>query len=82
LKIVERGAQGEAEDILRPRTAAEEWLEQRGIEQWGTGEVSLADVRGQIDRGEWYIVRATTADRASERSAGETSTALCSAPCS
>lgn len=54
---VERATRVDAEDILRLRTAAEDWLEEHGIEQWGRGEVALAHVRREIQRGEWWLVR-------------------------
>jgi GNAT superfamily N-acetyltransferase len=45
----------DAAAILGLRTAAETWLAERGIEQWHPGEVSLADVRGQVAAGEWHV---------------------------
>jgi hypothetical protein len=45
----------DAAAILGLRTAAETWLAERGIEQWDTGEISLADVQGQVAAGEWHV---------------------------
>lgn len=45
----------DAAAILSLRAAAERWLAARGIEQWHPGEVSLADVRRQVDAGEWQV---------------------------
>lgn len=54
---MERATQADAEDIFHLRTAAEDWLEEQGIQQWLKGEVSLADVRKGIQRREWWLVR-------------------------
>jgi GNAT superfamily N-acetyltransferase len=54
---VQRAGAADAEHILRMRRAAEDWLAERAIEQWPRGRVSLADVLGQIGRGEWHVVR-------------------------
>jgi len=53
--VVRRAGQGDAEVILGPREAAALWLSGRGIEQWEPGEVSMADLRGQVGRGEWHV---------------------------
>ncbi len=45
----------DAAAILGLRKAAERWLAERGIEQWHPGEISLADVRGQVAAGEWHV---------------------------
>lgn len=48
----------DAAAILGLRAAAERWLAERGIEQWHPGEVSLAEVQGQIAAGEWHVAGA------------------------
>lgn len=54
---VERARATDAEHILGLRRAAEDWLAERAIVQWPRGRVSLADVLGQIGRGEWHVAR-------------------------
>ncbi|MBM7460610.1 GNAT family N-acetyltransferase [Rhodococcus coprophilus] len=43
--------------ILQMRHAAEDWLAEKGIDQWRPREVPLATVREQIDRGEFVVAR-------------------------
>lgn len=45
----------DAPDILALRLQLEEWLASRGVEQWGHGGVSLADIAQQITDGEWHV---------------------------
>ncbi|MDV6271185.1 GNAT family N-acetyltransferase [Rhodococcus globerulus] len=45
----------DAAPILQMRHAAEDWLVERGIDQWRPREISLATVREQIDRGEFVV---------------------------
>lgn len=47
---------GDAAGLLALRTQVEDWLAERGVEQWGRGEVSLADLRRQVAAGEWHVV--------------------------
>jgi ribosomal protein S18 acetylase RimI-like enzyme len=53
--VMRRARQDDAVAILGLREAAALWLAGRGIEQWEPGEVSLAEVRGQVSRGEWHV---------------------------
>lgn len=46
---------GDAPSLLSLRSAAEQWLAERGIQQWGVGEVSLADIAAHVDRAEWFV---------------------------
>jgi len=46
----------DASGILALRLQLEDWLASRGVEQWGHGEVSLADIAKQIRDGEWHVV--------------------------
>jgi len=55
--IMRQASRPDAEAIHGLRVAAEQWLAGRGIQQWDMGEVSLADVRSQIGRGEWPVCR-------------------------
>lgn len=48
----------DAAAILGLRAAAARWMAGRGIEQWHPGEVSLAEVRRQVDAGEWHVTGA------------------------
>jgi GNAT superfamily N-acetyltransferase len=47
----------DAEEILRMRRKAEDWLAARGIEQWRPGAVGPAAIADQLQRGEWHVVR-------------------------
>ncbi len=57
----------DAAAILGLRMAAERWLAERGIEQWHPGEVSLADVQGQVAAGQWHVACAGGLMRAALR---------------
>jgi GNAT superfamily N-acetyltransferase/ubiquinone/menaquinone biosynthesis C-methylase UbiE len=57
---VEAALPSDAEAILALRRSLEHWLETRGIEQWGPGEVELSDVRRQVSQGEWQVLRTAT----------------------
>lgn len=52
---VRRAGPHDASSLLALRIAAEHWLAERGIQQWGSGEVTLEGVAAQLDRGEWFI---------------------------
>jgi hypothetical protein len=41
--------------LLALRRAAEDWLAERGIQQWSCGEVRLADIVRQLERREWFV---------------------------
>ena len=58
---VEKATPDDVEILHALRVAAEDWLESRGIRQWGRGEVPAEAIREQVDRGEWYL---TTTDGA------------------
>jgi GNAT superfamily N-acetyltransferase len=47
----------EAADCLRLRDEAAAWLLGRGLDQWRSGEVSLAEVEEAVRRGETLVVR-------------------------
>lgn len=44
----------DAQSIYALRVAAQQWMSERGVDQW-QGEVSLARVQRQIAREEWYV---------------------------
>lgn len=41
--------------LHRLRVEAEDWLEARGIEQWGHGWLSGSDLRAQVVEGQWHV---------------------------
>lgn len=43
--------------LLALREQAARWLRDKGIEQWTPGEVSLDEVRQQVDAREWFVLR-------------------------
>lgn len=48
------------EDVLpiwQLRRQREDWLASRGIDQWRPGEIPVATIEDQVDRGEWYVLR-------------------------
>lgn len=45
----------DASELLSLRRIAEDWLAERGVEQWSPGEVALGDVVRQIERREWFV---------------------------
>lgn len=47
----------DAEPLLALREAAAEWLAARGVRQWEPGEVTLGEIRGQIEAGQWHVLR-------------------------
>lgn len=47
----------DAEALLALREAAAGWLATRGIRQWEPGEVTVEEVRGQVEAGQWHVVR-------------------------
>lgn len=54
---VEAARPSDVEGILALRRSLEDWLETRGVEQWGRGEVELSDVSEQVSQGEWHVLR-------------------------
>ena len=44
-------------ELVRLRDAAARWLLDRGIEQWGPGELGVSVVEAQVRAGEWHVVR-------------------------
>lgn len=52
---VEKATPDDVETLHALRVAAEDWLEARGIQQWGRGGVPAEAIREQVDRGEWYL---------------------------
>ncbi|WP_211347119.1 GNAT family N-acetyltransferase [Saccharothrix australiensis] len=55
--VIEPATPADADDLLRLRGDAEEWLARRNIDQWRPGWLSPDDVRAQIDAGEWHVAR-------------------------
>jgi ribosomal protein S18 acetylase RimI-like enzyme len=47
----------DAAAVVALRDAAARWQRERGIRQWEVGEVTPEQVRRQIERGEWHVVR-------------------------
>ncbi|WP_415973069.1 GNAT family N-acetyltransferase [Rhodococcus sp. 077-4] len=47
----------DAEAILALRHAAEDWLAERGIDQWPPREVPLTTIRNQVAAGEFVVMR-------------------------
>lgn len=54
---VEPATAADAATILGLRHAAEDWLSDRGIDQWTPHEVPLGTVAAQIEAGEFYVAR-------------------------
>ncbi|MEV0674898.1 GNAT family N-acetyltransferase [Actinosynnema sp. NPDC050436] len=54
---IERATREDADEVLRLRRGAEDWLAGRNIEQWRPGGLSVAEVGPQIDAGQWYVAR-------------------------
>ena len=52
---VERAVLEQAEDIVQMHWDAEDWILARELDAPARGEVSLADVREQIEFGEWRV---------------------------
>lgn len=59
---VEQATEQDAEPILALRHSLEEWLEASSVEQWGRGEVGLAEVQRQVASNEWHVVRSPAGD--------------------
>lgn len=57
LLSVETAEPGDALPLLVLRQSLEQWLESKGIEQWGRGEVSLSEIERQVADDEWRVVR-------------------------
>jgi len=47
----------DAEHLLALREAAAAWLAARGVRQWEPGEVTLDEIRRQIEAGQWHVLR-------------------------
>lgn len=47
----------DAEALLAMREGAAAWLATRGVRQWEPGELGLDEVRGQVEAGEWHVLR-------------------------
>ncbi|WP_433272272.1 GNAT family N-acetyltransferase [Actinosynnema sp. CS-041913] len=54
---IEPATAADADDVLRLRRDAEEWLALRNIDQWRPGWLSSAEVRAQIADGQWHVAR-------------------------
>lgn len=55
LEVVRADA-SHAQGIVDLRDRLARWLQGRGIDQWREGEFDPAEVRREIDRGEWWVV--------------------------
>ena len=53
----------DAAGILRMRHAAEDWLAERGIDQWRPREIPIEVVRKQVARGEFVVANYTSNGR-------------------
>ncbi|WP_017611647.1 GNAT family N-acetyltransferase [Nocardiopsis salina] len=47
----------DATALTELREACARWQQQRGIDQWSPGELSLATFADQIDRRQWWVLR-------------------------
>jgi len=56
--LVGHAREADAEAIVALRDAAARWQQERGIQQWSPGEVSVQQVHEQIRDGQWHVVRA------------------------
>ena len=54
---VEPAALDDAEALHRLRRRTEDWLADRGIEQWGHGHLRLEEITRQIRAGQWQVLR-------------------------
>lgn len=54
---VVRAAPGDVVPLHRLRGQLEDWLHDKGVQQWPRGEVSQEQVAAQVRRGEWHLVR-------------------------
>lgn len=55
LADVRPAAQPDVAVLYAMRSGCERWLAERGIEQWGVGEVSVDEIAAQVCRGEWFV---------------------------
>ena len=55
--MLQAAVPADAEACVRLRDDAATWLLARGIVQWAVGEISVADVRAAITRGEVQVIR-------------------------
>ncbi|MGX0672299.1 GNAT family N-acetyltransferase [Kocuria marina] len=53
---IARAQASHAQGIVNLRDRLARWLQGRGIDQWREGEFDPAEVRREIDRGEWWVV--------------------------
>lgn len=53
---IARAQASHAQGIVDLRDCLARWLQGRGIDQWREGEFDPAEVRREIDRGEWWVV--------------------------
>lgn len=54
---VEEARPHDAPRLLALREEAARWMQTTGVQQWAPGEVSLEDVRAQVDGREWFVMR-------------------------
>lgn len=54
---VERATSDDVTALHRLRRRLEDWLHDKGVQQWPRGEVAHADIAAQVDRNEWHLVR-------------------------
>jgi len=54
---LEQAEPADAEPLLALREAAAVWLAARGVRGWEPGEVGLDEVRGQVEAGQWHVLR-------------------------
>lgn len=47
----------DVEGIWSLRRQREDWMAEKGIEQWRPGEVSASVIERQVERGEWHVLR-------------------------
>lgn len=47
----------DVDDIHALRRALEDWMADRGVDQWPRGSLARARVAQQVDAGEWWVVR-------------------------
>ncbi|MDC7123306.1 GNAT family N-acetyltransferase [Cellulomonas fimi] len=47
----------DVDDIHALRRALEDWMAERGVDQWPRGSLPRERVAAQVDAGEWWVVR-------------------------
>jgi hypothetical protein len=55
LALIRPASRNDAVALHSIRSDWELWLLERGVEQWGVGEVSIHDIATQISDGEWFV---------------------------